>query len=263
MRVIDAAIAFARKIERPLKVSWRMDDRLNCPLSELFEYTDNFGQVEEHKYAGFFLRLRRRTRIALLQLTGGVYLHHSTVDKYLKQKRSFEALKRYRKIFISSWDHFYPSSGFNQNFVPVNALLSKIEEITSINKDLIGVHIRRSDHDHSIERSPLWRFIELMEEEIELDPQLKFFLATDSPEVQTTLKKQFPNRIVTHSKMSLDRNDPRAIQDAVIDLYCLAACRKLIGSYRSSYSDMAWKLRGIDKIIVNTQEHKEAKPIKH
>lgn len=228
-----------------------MDTRLNCPLSDLFEYTEAFGQVVEHTYLTQFSRLRRRARIALIQVTKGVYINQKKMDDFLAKKRSFEELKRFQTIYISTWDHFYPSNTLRRNFVPISPLLSEINTITKDSGNMVGVHVRRSDHGPSVERSPLWRFTELMEAEISQDPQVRFFLATDSPKDQVLLQEQFPDRIVSHPKTSLDRGDPRAIQDAVIDLYCLAACRKLIGSYWSSFSDLAWKLRDIDKVIVD------------
>jgi hypothetical protein len=253
MRTLDSAIAFSQNIQRPLKVIWRMDTRLHCPLSDLFEYTETFGQVVEHKYPGQFARLRRRARIASIQVTKGVYISQKKMEYFLAEQRSFEELKRFQTIYISTWKHFYPSNSLRRNFVPISPLLSEINAITKNGDDMIGVHIRRTDHGPSVERSPLWRFVELMEAEILLDPQVRFFLATDSPQDEALLQERFPDRIVSHPKTSLDRGNPHAIQDAVIDLYCLAACRKLIGSYWSSFSDLAWKLRDIDRVIVDVK----------
>lgn len=254
MRTLDAAIEYSRKIQRPLKVMWRMDARLNCPLSELFEYREDFGQVVEHRYFGHIARLRRRARIMGVQLARGVYLSQDRVTDFLHQQRSFEELRKYQAIYISTWDQFYPSNGFSRNFVPVAPLRSAIEARIGSGDGMVGVHIRRSDHGPSTERSPLWRFIELMQEEIALDSRVRFFLATDSQRDEATLKKQFPDRIISHPKPSLDRTKPDTIKDALIDLYCLARCRKLIGSYYSSFSDLAWKIGNIDKIIIDVQE---------
>lgn len=255
MRALDSAIAFSHKIQRPLKVVWRMDTRLNCPLGDLFEYTEAFGQVVELAYHGQLDRLRRRARIALIQVSKGVYISQKKTDDFIARQRSFEELNRFQTIYISTWEHFYPSNSLLRNFVPISPLLSEINAITEDRGDMIGVHIRRSDHGPSVERSPLRRFVELMEAEILLDPQVRFFLATDSPQDEELLLEHFPDRIISHPKTSLDRGNPRAIQDAVIDLYCLAACRKLIGSYWSSFSDLAWKLRNIDKVIVDVKDH--------
>ena len=39
------------------------------------------------------------------------------------------------------------------------------------------------------------------------------------------------------------------MQDALLDLYCLAAAKKLIGSYWSSFTDIAADMKGIEKVI--------------
>ena len=111
-----------------------MDTRLHCPLSDLFEFTEAFGQVVEHTYLGPFARLRRRARIAFIQLTRGVYISQKKVEDFLRQQTSFEELERYQTIFISTWEHFYPSNGLSQNslcqnFVPIASLRSKLRQL--------------------------------------------------------------------------------------------------------------------------------------
>jgi DNA-directed RNA polymerase subunit N (RpoN/RPB10) len=83
------------------------------------------------------------------------------------------------------------------------------------------------------------------------DPAVTFFLATDSPQVAATMFEEFGARVLQHPKKSLSRDDPEAIRDALIDLYCLANCRKLIGSYWSSFTDTAWEMRQIEHVIVD------------
>jgi hypothetical protein len=82
---------------------------------------------------------------------------------------------------------------------------------------------------------------------------VKFVVATDFLEVQQELENIFPGRIIIHNKSSLDRSSPAAIRDAVIDLYCLAQTRKLIGSYGSSFTETASKLGDVETVVVNTQ----------
>lgn len=48
----------------------------------------------------------------------------------------------------------------------------------------------------------------------------------------------------------LSRNSVAGMVDGAIDLYCLAATRRIIGSYWNSYSEIAAELGGIDLEIV-------------
>lgn len=89
-------------------------------------------------------------------------------------------------------------------------------------ENMIGVHVRRTDNRRSIAHSPIEKFIEYINQEIKKDNNVKFFLATDDSSVEIKLQTIVPNKIIVHRKKSLDRNNPLAIQDAVIDLYCLA-----------------------------------------
>jgi hypothetical protein len=46
------------------------------------------------------------------------------------------------------------------------------------------------------------------------------------------------------------RGARQAARDAVVDLYCLAGCRKLLGSYYSTFTDTAAAIHGIPLEIV-------------
>ena len=112
------------------------------------------------------------------------------------------------------------------------------------------MHIRRIENEQSVIYSPLERFVECMKEEINRDNNIKFFISTDDYQVEEYLRNLFPHRIITHNKKSLSRNSSRGVQDALIDLYCLSNCSKLIGSYWSSFTDTAWQINGIDQITI-------------
>ena len=65
-------------------------------------------------------------------------------------------------------------------------------------------------------------------------------------------QKAFPGRIVAQPVQSVRRDTLAGMQDAVVDLFCLSRTRKLLGSYWSSFSDMAAELSGIPLQIVKT-----------
>jgi hypothetical protein len=60
-------------------------------------------------------------------------------------------------------------------------------------------------------------FIEAMRVELAENPKTVFFVATDSPCDEHRLRKTFPGKVITHTKTSLERTDPRAIRDAMIE----------------------------------------------
>ena len=81
------------------------------------------------------------------------------------------------------------------------------------------------------------------------NPDVKFFLATDDKDEETLLRKTFPGRIVSNENRTLRRDSLDGMYDALLDLYCLAACKKIIGSYYSSFTDTAAALGNIPKLI--------------
>ncbi len=52
-----------------------------------------------------------------------------------------------------------------------------------------------------------------------------------------------------YAKPSVARDDPAAMEDAVVDLYALSRCRKIIGSYWSSFTDTAAELGSIERVL--------------
>lgn len=113
----------------------------------------------------------------------------------------------------------------------------------------VGIHIRRTDNRPAIGKSSTECFIECMKKELDSDPDTRFYLATDDLEEERIIRAAFPGRILSNEKRCLRRDSAEGIQDALLDLYCLANTRKIIGSYFSSFTDIAADMRKIPKII--------------
>ena len=118
--------------------------------------------------------------------------------------------------------------------------------------DVVAIHIRRTDNVKSVRYSPTSLFTEKIAEVLSENPAVRFYLATDDATEETTLQQRFPGKIIIYKKESLDRNSPVAIRDAVIDLYNLAHCGKIYGSFWSSFSDIAALWGGIEKEVLKT-----------
>ena len=88
-----------------------------------------------------------------------------------------------------------------------------------------------------------------MDEYLMKDQHIKFFLATDSPDVEESIKSNYGDRIITHDK-TLARNTVSGMQDSLIDLYCLARTNRIIGSFYSSFSEVAAKINNIELVQV-------------
>jgi len=107
---------------------------------------------------------------------------------------------------------------------------------------IVGVHIRRGDNNASIKESPSELFWEAMTAYPEAT---MFYVATDSMEEREEAVRRFPGRILTGSATILSRNDPFGCREAMLDFYCLSRCSEILGSYYSSFSEMAAAYGGV------------------
>ena len=115
------------------------------------------------------------------------------------------------------------------------------------------MHIRRTDNLPAIGKSSTGHFILSMKKELEADPETVFYLATDDLSEEEKLREAFPGKIISNRERDLSRNSIAGIQDAMLDLYCLASTRKIIGSYFSSFTDIAADMRQIPKVIAGEE----------
>ncbi len=113
----------------------------------------------------------------------------------------------------------------------------------------IGIHIRRTDNSVSIKKSPEQAFAKAIELEIEANTNVRFYLASDDE----ALKRRFLRRYGFHIQTDFgtsSRSTLEGMQEAAIQLWSLARTRRLLGSYWSSFSDMAAEIGGIPLHIV-------------
>lgn len=244
MRVINSGWRLARERQEKLLVLWNCNPELNCPFDLLFRPVKEFKIVNIHSVADPRKLFYQKT--ARSYLTNEELLAHRNQDNCLD--RDYAAgLKS--NIYIFTWEWFYPSEDYHL-FVPTEALQTRIDEMTAqFGRSCVGVHIRRTDNRPAIGKSSTDAFLDSMRQEIAADPDTTFYLATDDMEEEARLRKAFPNRILSNQQRCLRRDSKDGMQDALLDLYCLAATRKIIGSYFSSFTDIAADLHAIPLII--------------
>jgi len=99
----------------------------------------------------------------------------------------------------------------------------------------IGVHIRRGDHTHAKKHSPLSAFVDRMQT---FPPTTQFVVATDSLSEKAVLEGVFGSRL-TFPATSISRMTQKGIEDALLDFLMLSRCPLILGSYASSFSELA------------------------
>ncbi|MBO5613037.1 MAG: hypothetical protein J5905_00860 [Prevotella sp.] len=249
MRAIVGALSFARKMGNKVKVLWAMDSTLNAHFSELFEDIpcDVIEcELDSLKYKMFFHWYKDIKRSMILD--DAWISDNARGKKYDIWKDKVEG----RNLFLQTNLDILLDGDYSI-FKAKESVVRKMNNVVC-DKNTIGLHIRRTDNAKAIKYSPTHLFFEKVEEELSRNPQMKFYLATDDPQEESAFVEKFGSKVLIYNKHSLDRNNPLAIKDALIDLYNLSHCQKIYGSYWSSFSDTAALWSGIEKIELKESE---------
>ena len=67
----------------------------------------------------------------------------------------------------------------------------------------------------------------------------EFFVATDDATERSATVHRYPGRLLPRATLQLDRDTLAGVQGALQDFLSLAACRQILGSVGSSFSEMA------------------------
>ena len=249
MRVIVGAISLAQKTGGQLTIIWTQDTTLNAKFSDLFEnipYKVIECQLSAWKYK------------ALYHWYKDVMSYKMLDDQWVSEQARGKEYDIWRDK-VEGKNLFLQTNLdilFDGDYSILKPQMSVIETLNNVkcNHNTIGLHIRRTDNANAVKYSPTSLFFAKVEEELKANPQMKFYLATDDPNEEKAFIEKFGKSILIYQKHSLDRNNPIAIKDALVDLYNLSHCRKIYGSYWSSFSDTAALWSGVEKIELKVNE---------
>lgn len=246
MRVINSAICLANKNNQAtVKVLWKKDWGLNASFNDIFEPVKRISLIENKFLMAYYFYSRKS-----LPLNYKYYDDQAVLNKRFDE--NYWGSNHDKVIINTCYDFYYPSmaNNFFGIFRPVNEIIEKIDLITQyFSEKCVGVHIRRTDHQIAKEKSATADFISRMDHILKQSPGTKFYLSTDDPATEMQMTGRYGNKILSLKDKSLHRNDLRGINDAVIDLFCLSRTKLILGSYSSSFSEVA---SAIGKIPLET-----------
>lgn len=126
-------------------------------------------------------------------------------------------------------------------------IVDYVDDFTKDWDDVIGLHIRSWYCDRH-----RWHSNELFEQAIDnLDDDKKIFLCGDNKDVLKHFEDKYGDRIITHSQdrynhphkaESGHNHSTQANVDAFIDLMLLSRCGTIVGTYASTFAEVAWWL---------------------
>lgn len=246
MRAINSARMLADKRGEKLTVIWFVNPELGCPFEKIFEPTDKFRVINIRSKWDIRKMWYQLTSMTFGSFIGNDEIRGNREDGALDEAYA-NSLKKH--TYIATEEHFYPCHDYSA-FVPAKEVMERIDaKKQELGEHAVGVHIRRTDNKPAIGKSSTDCFIESMQKEVDANPDTMFYLATDDMSEEARLREVFPDKIISNENRDLSRDSIAGIQDAMLDLYCLAATKKIIGSFFSSFTDIAADMHQIPKII--------------
>ncbi len=243
MQVLDSAFSLARDLDTYVSIPWLVNHGMGAQFGQLFKvdgsapyeicYFDSLDKVREYISS---------TNPSIIFDRLKVPWSLESSSEFRQQFYDLDRLRSYSVIVIRSYERFYNNKSIFEDFVPLQHLQEKIDITISKFSNTVGVHIRRTDNKRAVRDSRTEYFVKLMN--ILKKSVDNFFVATDDPREEKQLF-DCGFDILTYPKRSLGRSTVEAIEDAVVDLYCLGSTKQLIGSQNSSFTFVAGCLRGI------------------
>ena len=174
-------------------------------------------------------------------------------EKYIPDYRTIDLLyEKTPQYFIDKYLGIISKLKINPE------ILEYVSDYTDGWNDMVGVHIRswycqkRRFHSN-----------EIFEEQIDKLPKdKKFFFCSDNSDVQKHFVNKYGNRVITYERQLF--NDPKLAEsghhddiqittDAFIELLILSKCATIIGTYDSTFDEVAWWMGGCkSKVIIPT-----------
>lgn len=240
---LGSAYAVAKKLDRKLVVMWKREVGCNIRFQELFDLPFEVVEISENG-------LKKEPVAQILgdrakkkwRNSADRFLECDEVEK-IKEQEGYEGLFRLIEqtpvIYLKAFGPICEVTAESYSFVKPS---KNIEEkgaylFRELTGQCVGVHVRRTDHTEAIANSPLALFAERMKKELETAADTSFFVATDDKEVRRELKELLPDaKLIFPQSDVIDRDSKEGIEEAFIEMLALSKCRKILGSYNSTFS---------------------------
>lgn len=256
-----------REMERPLHIVWFQDRfRFHAKFSDLFEQldSDDVSLREASCFDHVFLAAPRwRKNAKIPYLFQRIRFGRSGVCYW---DNGYECARRgvVPKVFprtnktvllFAGCDLHQPVSSaalaarrqtLETVFRPLPDLRAEIDSLVAAfpTGHIVGVHVRRGDHTQAIRHSPIEAFEERMDALLAAQEADAFFLASDDATVCDRLSRRYGPQLRFRCG-DASRATLSGIRGAVIDLWTLSRCTRVLASAGSTFGPTAAMLGGI------------------
>ena len=136
--------------------------------------------------------------------------------------------------------------GFYLGRFQIKAAVREMVDSVLMEGPTVGVILRWWDRNKPKD-PPEW-FIDRMKQIVDVCPDVRFYLAADCIEVDELIHEAFPGRVTALKHGTDYKYDHAGVQRTLADLHIVAACDWVVGTRRSSYSQMAAFIRGGERV---------------
>jgi len=226
----------SKEKHRELRLYWPKDNSCNVQFEDLFE--NRISKIEKEDLRKILKR--KNFSINEMEKNKKFWLIDDPEFKLISKNAinfKFEEVPKDVRTKILS----------NLKNLKVNSeLLNKVSKFykNNFSKETIGVHIRKRDFKNlssgigNISSDRL--FIDEIKKEINENPKANFFISSDEKKIVEVLNSIFKEKIISYPKKTSRREEEGAVKEALIENLLLSKCKKIIGTYGSTFSELAW-----------------------
>ena len=162
-------------------------------------------------------------------------------------------LLKYRRIMISSFQIFRYACDISW-LKPAPQIAHRVIELKKqFAPNTVGVHLRGTDLSIC---APIEEYIVRMRAEVELDPKVKFFFASDGDKDGKKIIDLFGDRLIKTTSQAM-RKTIQGQQDAIVDLFGLSETSRIIGPTFSTFSMAAAMLSKKPHLKLNSTRFRD------
>lgn len=263
LHAICSAIAYCQKKSFFLTILWFKDHGLNCDCAELFRLAPSLEGVRlsDNKWYDLIIRDNPRRRNFHIPRFFEKCMYEKCIYYYDKDfhVRSTDpelddSLDRYGSIYMVSCGDYWRFPSPDKWIIIHDEIKERIAKVREkFGTRTIGVHIRRTDGRTATANSPLSLYIEALDAEIDQDPSVRIFLASDSLEEKDAVRKRYGERVITVNMKQPRRNTAEGIKDAFTEM-CLLGNTDRIYAGQSSFVYFASRMYGTELVLLDLVE---------
>jgi hypothetical protein len=236
MRALASGMWMAERLALRLVLSWEDDAGLACPFQALFS---NVLDRDARALGGLSTAPLRDPRFVDPDLRDD----HDVVEIASCQPFSHDpAVEAYSDEF---WTAVRP---YLLALTPVEEVQRRVAALAASFEDTtLGVHVRWDGQHFKYTTAEM--FFPEIDAILEREPATRIFLASDSPAAIERFRERYRGAVLTLDGPGRPgprrRDDVAALRDALADLLLLLRTRRLLGTFYSSFTELAGVLGAI------------------